>query len=139
MQNNVTTGTNNTEGIAVLQNRGLHSETYYYWIGVGALVGFILIFNLLFTIVLSYFHREYKGFLQRQISLFTYLERLTQDLHTAIGKPQAMISKEALAEIQEEDDTSFDMLLNTKMRHSRRHMPKSLSSSSDNNECKVLI
>ncbi|XVF24885.1 hypothetical protein REPUB_Repub13aG0166000 [Reevesia pubescens] len=41
-------------GVLVLKARGFFTEAYWYWIGVGALVGFILIFNLLYTLALTY-------------------------------------------------------------------------------------
>ncbi|MCO5565028.1 hypothetical protein L7F22_018698 [Adiantum nelumboides] len=99
---------NVTTGVQVLLNRGLNTEASFYWIGVGALIGFIVVFNLLFTLVLSYFH--------------------------PLGKPQAVISEEALAEMQAMDeDTGGGELLGRKMRRSRRKpLPRSLSSSDEN-------
>ncbi|KAK8988611.1 hypothetical protein V6N11_029994 [Hibiscus sabdariffa] len=41
-------------GVLVLKLRGFFTEAYWYWIGVGALVGFILVFNLLYTLALTY-------------------------------------------------------------------------------------
>uniref|UniRef100_A0A6V7QUP9 ABC transporter domain-containing protein n=1 Tax=Ananas comosus var. bracteatus TaxID=296719 RepID=A0A6V7QUP9_ANACO len=46
--------TNETLGVAVLKSRGMFTEAKWYWIGLGALVGFVLIFNFLFTVALSY-------------------------------------------------------------------------------------
>uniref|UniRef100_A0A2N9H7W4 ABC transporter domain-containing protein n=1 Tax=Fagus sylvatica TaxID=28930 RepID=A0A2N9H7W4_FAGSY len=65
---------NSTEplGILVLKSRGVFTEPHWYWIGVGALIGYILIFNFLFTLALKYLD--------------------------PFGKPQAVISREALAE-----------------------------------------
>ncbi|OWM78228.1 hypothetical protein CDL15_Pgr015047 [Punica granatum] len=47
-------GTNETLGIQVLKARGFFPHAYWYWIGVGALIGFILLFNLVFTLALTY-------------------------------------------------------------------------------------
>ena len=58
MQNTPTLQSTVSTGVKVLQNRGLPTQSYYYWIGVGGLIGFILLYNLLFTIALSYFHRK---------------------------------------------------------------------------------
>ncbi|KAK6284613.1 hypothetical protein POUND7_003565 [Theobroma cacao] len=41
-------------GLIVLKARGLFTEAYWYWIGVGALVGFILVFNFFYTLALTY-------------------------------------------------------------------------------------
>ncbi|MBA0594844.1 hypothetical protein Gorai_011735, partial [Gossypium raimondii] len=41
-------------GVLVLKSRGFFSEAYWYWIGVGALVGFILVLNILNTLALTY-------------------------------------------------------------------------------------
>ncbi|KAF7843300.1 pleiotropic drug resistance protein 1-like [Senna tora] len=40
-------------GVQVLQSRGFFTHAYWYWIGVGALIGFVLLFNGLFTVALS--------------------------------------------------------------------------------------
>ncbi|RVW28719.1 Pleiotropic drug resistance protein 1 [Vitis vinifera] len=48
--------TNSTEslGVAVLKSRGFFTEAYWYWIGAGALLGFILVFNFCYTVALTY-------------------------------------------------------------------------------------
>ncbi|XP_040931878.1 pleiotropic drug resistance protein 1 [Gossypium hirsutum] len=65
---------NSTEplGVLILKSRGIFPEARWYWIGVGALIGYCFLFNFLFTLALKY------------LDLF--------------GKPQAVISKETLAE-----------------------------------------
>ncbi|XP_059461768.1 pleiotropic drug resistance protein 1-like [Corylus avellana] len=65
---------NSTEplGVLVLESRGVFTGAHWYWIGVGALIGYILLFNFLFTLALKYLD--------------------------PFGKPQAVLSKEALAE-----------------------------------------
>ncbi|XP_037466688.1 ABC transporter G family member 44 isoform X1 [Triticum dicoccoides] len=47
-------GSNRTLGIDVLKSRGFFTEAKWYWIGVGALVGYVIVFNILFTLALSY-------------------------------------------------------------------------------------
>ncbi|KAG2599000.1 ABC transporter G family member 37-like isoform X2 [Panicum virgatum] len=42
-----------TLGITVLKNRGIFTEAKWYWIGFGALIGYTLLFNLLYTLALS--------------------------------------------------------------------------------------
>ncbi|RXH72495.1 hypothetical protein DVH24_012179 [Malus domestica] len=76
---------NSTEplGVLVMKSRGVLPEARWYWLGVVALLGFILLFNFLFTLALQ------------------YLDRKCSNNHTkfpvAIDKPQAVMSKEALA------------------------------------------
>lgn len=41
-------------GIAVLNSRGFFPHAYWYWISVGALTGFTLLFNFLYTLALTY-------------------------------------------------------------------------------------
>ncbi|GLT97658.1 hypothetical protein SLE2022_152130 [Rubroshorea leprosula] len=67
---------NSTEslGISVLKSRGIFPEARWYWIGVGTLIGYCFLFNFLFTVALKYLD--------------------------PFGKPQAIISRETLAEKQ---------------------------------------
>eukprot|EP01018_Ginkgo_biloba_P002637 Gb_30093 [translate_table: standard] len=65
-------GSNKTLGQAVLESRGLFADASWYWIGVGAMIGFCLLFNLLFTVALAYLN--------------------------PLGKPQAVISEDAIEE-----------------------------------------
>ncbi|KAK4590481.1 hypothetical protein RGQ29_020864 [Quercus rubra] len=61
---------NSTEplGIEVLKSRGFFPHAYWYWIGLGALIGFVLLFNAAFTLALTYLN--------------------------PLGKPQSVISAE---------------------------------------------
>ncbi|KAL5060202.1 hypothetical protein RYX36_031806 [Vicia faba] len=43
-----------TVGEVLLKSRGLYTEDYWYWICIGALVGFSLLFNLFFILALTY-------------------------------------------------------------------------------------
>ncbi|KAI3676032.1 hypothetical protein L1987_85628 [Smallanthus sonchifolius] len=52
---NKVTSTNTTIGLQTLKSRGLDFEGYYYWISLGALFGFALLFNIGFILALSYF------------------------------------------------------------------------------------
>ncbi|KAJ0755161.1 putative ABC transporter, P-loop containing nucleoside triphosphate hydrolase [Helianthus annuus] len=51
---NKMTSTNTTIGQQTLQSRGQDFEGYYYWISIGALFGFVLLFNIGFVLALSY-------------------------------------------------------------------------------------
>jgi hypothetical protein len=45
-------------GVQVLESRGQFAEAYWYWIGVGALVGYIIIFNIGFTLAIAFMPGE---------------------------------------------------------------------------------
>ncbi|KAK9281885.1 hypothetical protein L1049_004792 [Liquidambar formosana] len=47
-------GSTESLGIEVLKNRGIFPEARWYWIAIGALFGYILVFNLFFTLALTY-------------------------------------------------------------------------------------
>ncbi|KAG6487497.1 pleiotropic drug resistance protein 2-like [Zingiber officinale] len=43
-----------TVGTAILKSRGMFSRGYWYWLAIGALIGFIILFNVLFVLALTY-------------------------------------------------------------------------------------
>lgn len=55
-------GTDTSLGEALLKARSLFSDGYWYWIGVGALLGYTVLFNSLFTFFLSYLNRKQSHF-----------------------------------------------------------------------------
>ncbi|CAL8996787.1 unnamed protein product [Prunus brigantina] len=97
---------NSTEslGIMVLKSRGVFIEPYWYWIGVGATIGYIFLFNFFFTLALQYLD--------------------------PFGKPQAILSKEALAE-KTSDRTGDSIELSSRGKNSsdsRNESRRSVSS-----------
>ncbi|KAL6842808.1 hypothetical protein ACP4OV_027652 [Aristida adscensionis] len=46
-------GQNETVGVQILKSRGIFTTANWYWIGLGALVGYTLLFNLLYTVALA--------------------------------------------------------------------------------------
>lgn len=52
--------TNKTLGVKVLEYRGIFVDANWYWIGVGALIGYIFLFNILFILFLDWLDREYQ-------------------------------------------------------------------------------
>ncbi|XP_013454713.2 pleiotropic drug resistance protein 1 [Medicago truncatula] len=52
--NHFTPNSNKTLGIQVLESRGFFTDAYWYWIGIGALTGFMFLFNILFTMALTH-------------------------------------------------------------------------------------
>jgi len=45
-------------GVLILKSHGIFLEAKWYWIGFGALLGFTLLFNSLFTLCLAYLKCE---------------------------------------------------------------------------------
>lgn len=72
---------NMTIGQFVLQSHGLFGKAHFYWVSVGAMVGFTVLFNVLLTLALTYLN--------------------------PIGKAPAVISEERLAEIQDRQGDAF--------------------------------
>ncbi|KAL6551376.1 transcription factor [Orobanche minor] len=69
---------NDTIGVAVLKNQGFFPYSYWYWIGAGALVGFILLLNFGYTLALM------------------FLDLTDMPLYPAtLGKPQATLPDES--------------------------------------------
>ncbi|KAF8400719.1 hypothetical protein HHK36_014019 [Tetracentron sinense] len=68
----VLSGSTEELGMSVLKARGLFTNPNWYWIGVGALVGFTFLFNGIYTMALAYLNE--------------------------LGKDQALLSEEALKE-----------------------------------------
>lgn len=41
-------------GVMVLRSQGLFTEAYWYWLSIGALIGFTVLFNILYTLALAF-------------------------------------------------------------------------------------
>jgi hypothetical protein len=50
---------NETLGVQFLKSRGFFTDAKWYWIGFGAMLGFTLLFNTLFTLALRFLEREF--------------------------------------------------------------------------------
>jgi len=48
------TASNETLGVQTLKSRGVFPEAKWYWIGFGAMIGFTIFFNAIFTLALTY-------------------------------------------------------------------------------------
>lgn len=55
----VSPNSNETLGVLILRSHGFFPEAYWYWIGIGALIGYAFLFNFLFTLALQYLNRKY--------------------------------------------------------------------------------
>jgi hypothetical protein len=94
-----------TLGQQILINSGVFPKNYWYWIGVAALMGYVLLFNTMYTFVLTYLN--------------------------PLGKPQAIISKDALA-VKEANLKGEEVSLPSRARSkSRKSLPRSLSSTAE--------
>lgn len=51
-------------GTAVLKNFDVYTDKNWYWIGTAAILGFAVLFNILFTFALAYLSRKSKHYLQ---------------------------------------------------------------------------
>eukprot|EP01018_Ginkgo_biloba_P004087 Gb_05443 [translate_table: standard] len=68
-------GNNETLGVYILKSRGIFPHGYWYWIGVAALLGYTFLFNATFTLALA--------------------------ILKPLGKPQAVVSEQALRDKHE--------------------------------------
>lgn len=53
------TSTNTTVGTELLKSRGLDYEEYFFWISFGALLAFAVVFNIGFSLALSFLKCEF--------------------------------------------------------------------------------
>lgn len=53
-------GTKEPLGVSILKSRGIIPEAKWYWIGVGALIGYVILFNILVSLGLAYLKRKYE-------------------------------------------------------------------------------
>uniref|UniRef100_R7WB38 Pleiotropic drug resistance protein 4 n=1 Tax=Aegilops tauschii TaxID=37682 RepID=R7WB38_AEGTA len=82
--NKILPGQNDTMGIMVLKSRGIFTEAKWYWIGFGAMIGYTLLFNLLYTLALSVLNRD--------------LKRLIRFILTALGDTHPTMPENAIKE-----------------------------------------
>ncbi|KAG4972536.1 hypothetical protein JHK85_038957 [Glycine max] len=99
-------------GIATLNNFDVFTEKRWYWIGAATLLGFIILYNVLFTFALMYLN--------------------------PIGKKQAIVSEEEASEMEAEGDFRKDPRL-LKPEPNREIALQSLSSTDGNNTREVAM
>ncbi|KAJ8618442.1 hypothetical protein MRB53_014628 [Persea americana] len=73
-------------GIQVLKSRGIFTEWTWYWIGLGAMLGYICLFNCLFTLALTYLD-PYKN-VQVVLSKEALMEKHANRTGVAEGVPE---------------------------------------------------
>ncbi|KAG8087193.1 hypothetical protein GUJ93_ZPchr0010g8360 [Zizania palustris] len=88
--NRLVQGSNITLGVEVLKSRGMFTEAKWYWIGVGALFGYVIVFNILFTIALSYLKPSGKA--QQILSEEALKEKHTNITGEMLDEPRSSAS-----------------------------------------------
>ncbi|KAF7135728.1 hypothetical protein RHSIM_Rhsim08G0227200 [Rhododendron simsii] len=133
-------------GIAVLKNFDVFPERNWFWIGAAALLGFIVLFNMLFTLALMYLNRKFYfygqemdlGFSFYWVTHGAYAFLLCNEI--ALGKPQAIISKEAAKEMEaDQEETKEAPRLRTNRSKKIDSLPRSLSAADANNSREMTI
>ena len=46
-------------GVEVLKSRGFFTQSKWYWIGVGALIGYTIVFYICYILALTFLNREF--------------------------------------------------------------------------------
>ncbi|XP_061359145.1 ABC transporter G family member 36 [Gastrolobium bilobum] len=101
-----------TLGLATLHNFDVFAEKRWYWIGAAALLGFVILYNVLFTLALMYLN--------------------------PIGKKQAIISEEEASEMEGGGDSREEPRL-VRPEPNRELPLRSLSSADGNNTREVAM
>ncbi|XP_024532572.1 ABC transporter G family member 29 [Selaginella moellendorffii] len=78
-----------TIGATVLKDRGFFARGYWYWIGVGAMVGFMCLFNVLFTLALTYLNPLGKHQVARSHETLAEIEASQEIQDSGVAKPLA--------------------------------------------------
>ncbi|KAK9282203.1 hypothetical protein L1049_005115 [Liquidambar formosana] len=100
-------------GVEVLQTFDVFPDRNWFWIGTSALLGFAVLFNVLFTLALMYLSPP--------------------------GKPQAIMSEEAASEMEaNQEETKEQPRLRT-YKSKKDSLPRSLSSADGNNTREMAI
>jgi len=98
---------NTTIGRTILESRGLNFNGYFFWISVGALLGFTLLFNIGFTLALTFLKRKFvisATGLHFWIISAKDVPEITLKL-TAPGSSPAIISREKYSHRNETEDS----------------------------------
>ncbi|XP_004235646.1 ABC transporter G family member 36 [Solanum lycopersicum] len=93
-------------GVQVMRSFDVFAEKRWFWIGAAALLGFAILFNVLFTFVLMYL--------------------------SPLNKPQAILSKEQARDMEADQEESRDPPRLRVNRSKRDDLPRSLSAADGN-------
>lgn len=86
----VSPDTNASLGIEVLKSQGFFPGSYWYWIGVGALIGITFLFNSCYILALTYLNRECYELLCYFSILLTIPQIIWCHVFAALGRPQTI-------------------------------------------------
>ncbi|XWS11987.1 hypothetical protein CRYUN_Cryun37aG0051900 [Craigia yunnanensis] len=100
-------------GVQLLRSFDVPNDSNWYWIGAGALLGFTVLFNVLFTLALMYLN--------------------------PLGKPQAVISEETAEELEANHEGSKEEPRLRRPKSSKDSFPRSLSTADANNSREMAI
>ncbi|KAI8529594.1 hypothetical protein RHMOL_Rhmol12G0237000 [Rhododendron molle] len=100
-------------GVEVLKNLDVFAERNWLWIGAAALLGFAVLFNILFTLALMYLN--------------------------PLGKPQAIISKETAREMEADTEETKEAPRLRTTRLKIGSLPRSLTAAEWNNSREMGI
>uniref|UniRef100_A0A803MQ74 ABC transporter domain-containing protein n=1 Tax=Chenopodium quinoa TaxID=63459 RepID=A0A803MQ74_CHEQI len=86
-------GSNIGLGVSVLQFRGAETDPQWYWIGVSALIGFIILFALLANLALAYLkpYGQSSGFISEEAETSTEAESINQSRTPDSGKTTSLL------------------------------------------------
>ncbi|TKY64446.1 ABC transporter G family member 40 [Spatholobus suberectus] len=113
MHPNTSSNGTTTLGLSVLSNFDVYAKRGWYWIGAAALLGFTILYNVLFTLALMYLN--------------------------PLGKKQAIISEEDANEMEASGDTNEEPRLVRPPQSNRDSMLRSLSTADGNNTREVAM
>ncbi|MED6171515.1 transcription factor [Stylosanthes scabra] len=82
---------NETLGVRILKSRGFFPEAYWYWIGIGALVAYVFLYNFLSILALQYLNPIRKA--QSGLSQEKLLER-----NSSAGEELTQLTKKSSSE-----------------------------------------
>ncbi|KAL7162378.1 hypothetical protein ACSBR2_042793 [Camellia fascicularis] len=84
---------NETEslGVVVLKSRGFFPDAYWYWLGVGALLGFVFLFNCCFTLALTYLNQRGDQIRRRNITSESSSARTIANVDANKNRKKGMI------------------------------------------------
>ncbi|XP_047177398.1 ABC transporter G family member 36-like, partial [Vigna umbellata] len=102
-----------TLGLSVLRNFDVFAKEEWYWIGAAALFGYVIFYNVLFTLALMYLN--------------------------PLGKKQAIISEEDASEMETGGDTNEEPRLVRPPQSNKDSMLRSLSTADGNNAREVAM
>ncbi|KAK7377262.1 hypothetical protein VNO80_02684 [Phaseolus coccineus] len=113
----VSPNSNETLGVLILKSRGFFPQAYWYWIGIGALIGYVFLFNFLFTLALQYlspFRKDQAGLseeklLERNASMaeeFTQLPTRKNSSDTKMDKEASPSSRPSSGEVDKNNKAS---------------------------------